>query len=77
MSYWNRATGGMTKAEMYAWDWCEKMGKDDELCTLQRYADTKEGQAEKFKAWFATVEEAEYYLSKGRAYERPTSYVSR
>ena len=59
------------------WEVRKLMEDDNELRTLQRYADSKEGQAERLKAWFAPIEEAEYYLTKGRAYERPTSHASR
>lgn len=59
------------------WEVRRMVEDDNELRTLQRYADTKKGQAERLKAWFAPIEEAEYYLSKGRAYERPTGNASR
>lgn len=78
MAYWDRSRGTMTRAEKNMWEWRQMMEQgDNELRTIQRYADTKEGQAERLKAWFAPIEEAEYYLTKGRAYERPTSHVSR
>ena len=75
--YWGRSRGTMTKAEANMWEWRQQMEGDSELCTLQRYADSKKGQAERLKAWLAPIEEAEYYLSKNRAYERPTSYARR
>lgn len=71
--YWGRSLGTMTQAEANMWEWRAQVENDYELCTFQRYADSKKGQAERLKAWFATIEEAEYYVNKGKTYERPAT----
>jgi len=65
----------MTRAEAYMWEMRLMMEGDNELSTLSRYANTQKGQAARYAAWFAPIEQAEYYTT--RAYERPTSHVSR
>lgn len=70
-------TNEWTLVDEQRWQFEQEEPRDYVLSTLSRYANTKQTPQERYKAWFAPIEEAEYYLSKGRAYERPTAYASR
>jgi len=49
------------RVKRYLQELAREIDKDHELCTIRRYANTKKDKQARYKAWFAPVEEAEYY----------------